>query len=354
MCHHPGFYLRQKLEEAEMSQKELSSRIGVSEKLISLVNGGDRNISASLARKLGYVFENANFWLNKQAEYDAEQQKKADEHNIEKIEIDILKELKIITPYFFEKKWIHNNCGDIEKVLQYREFLQVSNLTLIPQVTYNAAYRAQVTKNININPYVLFAWQRMCEKEVENYSVASSLNINKLEQSIPEIKSLMALDINSISKNLVRIFRDCGIVFKIVKNFRGAPVQGFIKALSDKLLLCITLRGKNADRFWFTLFHEIAHIVNGDYNKRFVDFDSVSNVQEEKADEWARDHLIDPVAYKSFIFESEPTDLEELSEFAKKNNVPAFIVIGRLQKDKYLEYSDFQNQIRQYEFEDIK
>ena len=56
MCDHPGFYLRKKLEESDMSQKELSSRIGVSEKLISLVIGGDRNISASLARKLGYVF----------------------------------------------------------------------------------------------------------------------------------------------------------------------------------------------------------------------------------------------------------------------------------------------------------
>lgn len=354
MCDHPGLYLRKKLEDSDMPQKELSSRLGVSEKLISLVIGGDRNISASFARKLGYVFENAKFWLDKQAAYDAEQQKKADKNDIDKQEIDILKELKIITPYFFEKGWIHNNCSDIDKVLEYREFLHVSNLTLIPQVAYNAAYRAQVTKNININPYVLFAWQRMCEKETEKSSVTSSLNINKLEQSIPEIKSLMALDINSISKNLVRIFRDCGIVFKIVKNFRGAPVQGFIRALSNKLLLCITLRGKNADRFWFTLFHEIAHIINGDYNKRFVDFDSVSNVQEEKADEWARDHLLDPTEYKSFIFESEPTDLKNISEFAMKNKVPVFVVIGRLQKDKYLEFSDFQNQMCQYEFEDIK
>ena len=345
--------LEKKLEESDMSQKELSSRIGVSEKLISLVIGGDRNISASLARKLGYVFKDAKFWLDKQAAYDIEQQKKAEENDINKSEIDILKELKIITPYILEKNWIHNNCSDIEKVLQYREFLQVSNLTLIPQVAYNAAYRAQVTENININPYVLFTWQRICEKETEQFNSDSSLNINKLKQLIPKIKSIMSLDINAISKNLEQIFKECGIVFKIVRNFRGAPVQGFIKALSDKLILCITLRGKNADRFWFTLFHEIAHIVNGDYKKRFVDFDSVNNVQEEKADKWARDNLLDPAEYKSFIFESEPTDLKNISEFAKKNNVPAFIVIGRLQKDKYLDYSDFQNQMCQYEFKDI-
>lgn len=353
MCQHPGIYIREELDKIEMSQKELATRIGVSEKLVSLIIGGARDISANFARKLGYVLKDSKYWLDAQASYEAEQQKVADKNGIGDDEVKLLKEFKIIIPYLMQEGWIHNDCGDVEKVLQLREFLQVSNLSLIPHISYNAAYRAQLSKNININPFILFAWQRLCEKEVENIHPKVEVNTNELEEYISDIKKLMSKDISTIANHLEQIFFKCGIAFKVVKNFKGAPVQGFIKSTVDKLILCVTLRGKNADRFWFTLFHEMAHILHGDYNKRFIDFDSVNSDQEEKADEWARNQLIDPVAYKNFIFDRDPTSFEEIVSFATENKVPPFIVIGRLQKDQYLEYSDFQSYIPQYQFENI-
>ena len=62
--------------------------------------------------------------------------------------------------------------------------------------------------------------------------------------------------------------RNICIDFSVMKNFRGAPVQGYIFRRSDGVYqMVLTIRGAFADIFWFSLFHELGHIVNGDIGK---------------------------------------------------------------------------------------
>ncbi len=334
-----------------MSRRELAIRTGVTEKHICTIINGDRAISGAFARKLGYVFQDSAYWMRLQAEYDEEQLRIQEENSITQEEIDILKPLHDIMLYFIQNGYIHNNCGDPSKVMQLRDFLQISDLTLIPKITYNAAYRAQLTSNIKVDPYVLFAWQRLCEKQTENITVKKSVNKEALRNNIARIKSLMFGDINAGIQKLQSIFAECGIAFQVVKNFRGAPVQGFIKETAEgRLILCLTIRGKRADRFWFTLFHEIAHILNDDYNIRFVDFDSVQGKAEELADCYARDTLISPERYRSFISSKDCTSWESIKSFAELVDVEPFIVLGRLQKDDYLDWSDYPDKVVRYEW----
>lgn len=348
---YPGAVLEQMLKDSRMSRKELAQRTGVTEKHISIVVNGDRGISAAFARKLGYVFKNTQYWLDLQAKYDEEQLRLKEENSISSEEMALLAPLHDITTYFTKKCYIHNNCGDVSKVMQLRDFLNVSNLLLIPNITYNAAYRAQLSSNIKVDPYVLFAWQRLCEKETETIDVENPLDIEMLRNRLPEIKAMTSGDINEGISRLQHLFSECGIAFNVVHNFRGAPVQGFIKEASDhKLILCLTIRGKRADRFWFTLFHEIAHILNGDYSSRFVDFDSISNAKEVNADLFAANYLIDPALYRSFVLSGDCTSWNSITRFAKKAGVPSFIVLGRLQKDEYLDWSDYSQNVVRYEW----
>lgn len=348
---HPGEDLRDKLARSGMSRKELALRTNVTEKHICTIVNGDKGISAAFARKLGYVFENAAYWMNLQAEYDAYQLALQEENAISQEEIELLKPLHEIMAYFIERGYMHNNCGDASKVMQLRDFLQISDLTLIPKITYNAAYRAQLTSNVKVDPYVLFAWQRMCEKETETLSLNESINKDLLRRSVPQIKQAMFGRINSGIKELQSILAKCGIAFQVVKNFRGAPVQGFIKETTDgRLILCLTIRGKRADRFWFTLFHEIAHILNGDYKTRFVDFDSVQGKAEQLADQYACDALISPELYRGFISSSDCTSWVRIKAFAASADVQPFVVLGRLQNDGYLDWTDYPDKVVRYEW----
>ena len=289
--------------------------------------------------------------MAKQAEYDVDQLRIQEENGISQEEIKLLKPLRDIMAYFIECGYIHNDWGDAAKVMQLREFLQISELTQIPKITYNAAYRAQLSSNVKVDPYVLFAWQRMCEKETEGVVTRNSLDRDLLRNSIPKIKKTMHGSINKGIHELQKIFAECGIAFQVVKNFRGAPVQGFIKEFADgRLILCMTIRGKRADRFWFTLFHEIAHILNGDNKNRFVDFDSVQGKNEQLADQYARDTLISPEQYREFILSRDCTSWENIKTFAEANDVQPFIVLGRLQNDEILDWTDYPERIVRYEW----
>ena len=347
---YPGKLLEEKLELSGMTRKELALRTGVTEKHISTVINGERSISASFAKQLGQVFDiPAQDWVLKQFEYDSEQMEIAEKNEISSDEIKILKNLATIEKYFIEKNLIKEYTDKNDRVLQLRAFLGVSNLTVIPNISYSAAYRAEVNTNAKVDPYVLFAWQILCEKLTKDIEVNESLNVELLKNSVYRIKELMMLDINEALIRLTNIFSSCGIAFKVVKNFRGAPVQGFIKKKeNDKIILCLTIRRQRADSFWFTLFHEIAHVLNEDYNNRFVDFESKKSDIEQIADDFAANVLIDKDKYKKFLSETENFDISAIEKFADENKVKPYIVIGRLQNDNFLEWSDFNDYIEKY------
>ena len=350
---HPSERLLSEITKRGMKQKELAIRTGVSEKHISTILNGTKSISVSFGRKLDIALGNEiGTWAGRQAEYDNYMACMEDENRITAEEINILKSLKDIYAYLVDLHVMHNNCGDPEKILQLRQFLRVNSLEVIPKITYNAAYRAQVNTSTNIDQYVLFTWQRMCEFLTENVELKSSFDKDMLKNSIPRIKrEMFTEDANHMVRNLKGILAECGVAFDVVKHFRGAPVQGFIKESNKgRVILCVTIRGKAADRFWFSLFHEIGHLLNGDLETRFVDFDSVKSDMEDKADIFARDTLIAPDLYRKLIISQSYFDLRDIKRFARAIGVPHWIVIGRLHSDEWLDWSILAHETPAFEW----
>lgn len=73
---HPGEIISDILEERNLTQKELAQRAGVSEAFLSDVIHGKKDISKEFAWDLECALEvPRSFWLNLQANYDAEKKK---------------------------------------------------------------------------------------------------------------------------------------------------------------------------------------------------------------------------------------------------------------------------------------
>lgn len=346
---HPGRILINELEKLGMSQKELAVRTGVTEKHVSTIITGKKNISATFAKKLEYALGiSASKWMDLQADYDRRLIELEEKHGISSEELEITKILKDVIGVLSQYKLIKTEVNDVDLVLQLRKLMRVNNLTAIPDIPYSAAYRAQVRNNVRVDAYVLYAWQRLCEIVTEPIAVKGQLNPGLLQSRLSEIKDTMFLGINDIRKRLTNIFAECGIAFAIVHNFQGAPVQGFIKqTVQGKTILCLTLRQKRADTFWFTLFHEIGHLLKGDASTRFVDFKSVKSEQEAQADSFARDVLIQPKAYREFIRQRDYS-FAAIKKFARSLNVKPFVVVGRLQSDELIDWTDCQASIEYY------
>lgn len=344
---HPGETLKEILEERLISQKELALCTGVSSKHISSILSGKTDISISYAKKLEYALGiDAQFWINLQSNYDRESYEYKEANSISKDELNILKELKEVIVDFQNQGFLDRSIRDYILVLELRSLLCVSNLCDIPKLSYAAAYR--ISKNVN--PYVLYSWQKMCEIKNKYVSIDSELNIDKLKSSIGKIKETMFLNADIMQDRLKDIFAECGIVFDIVHNYKGAPVQGYIKQIiGNKLLLCMTIRGKYIDIFWFTLFHEIAHIINGDTKNIFIDFNCVDDVKEAKADTFAKNALIDYDKYISFL-NTDYKNKNNIFAFAKKCGVDPSIVVGRMLKEDLIDYPSYGKLRKQYEW----
>ena len=107
---HPGETLAEVLEDREMTQKELAIRTGMSEKHISTVINGQKNISSSFAKKLEYALGiETEFWMNLQANYERELLDFEELNNISEQELEILKNLKEV--YVHESLSTSKNTG---------------------------------------------------------------------------------------------------------------------------------------------------------------------------------------------------------------------------------------------------
>lgn len=344
---HPGETLSEVLSDRGMTQKELADRVGCTPQTISNIILGKKGISTSLAKKLGYVLGiDSRFWINLQSNYEQELANFEEIENITDEEFGVVRRLKQIIEFAVSSGiFVANN--PVEQIIEMRKLLNVGNLTLIPKLAFSGRYR---TADQSIDIYVLFAWQRICEILVSSVKIEKSLDTNLLEKCIPDIKEVMFHPVENMCDDLKIIFADCGIAFDIVRNFKGAPVQGFIKKRDDgTIVMCLTIRGKFADQFWFSLFHEIAHIINGDYDNCKIDFLEVKDEIEKVADSWAAEILIPQKDYDMFISNGN-FDLESIRRFSKEQRIKPYILIGRLQKDRHLAYNQYSQEKVRYEW----
>ena len=100
---HPGKLLLSEINRIGMNQKELSVRTGMSEKHISTVINGTKDISSAFARRLDIALGvPSGTWAKYQAEYDDYTAILEELNGITDDEFSILKAMKDIVDYFLK------------------------------------------------------------------------------------------------------------------------------------------------------------------------------------------------------------------------------------------------------------
>jgi HTH-type transcriptional regulator/antitoxin HigA len=115
----------------------------------------------------------------------------------------------------------------------------------------------------------------------------------------------------------------------------------------------MSIRGKYADIFWFSLFHEIGHLLLHRKKGVYVDSENetINKDQEKEANKFALDILISEMEYKNFVTKFKMfKDINMLKSFAKKNGVIDGIVVGRLQNDEVVGRNQLNGLRNKYEW----
>ena len=173
---HPGETIADVLEERGITQSELASSAGVSPAYVSNVIAGKKGISANFARGLEYAIGvPKSFWLNLQANYEAELLEANELQTITEEERIVREDLKEIVKYFRERGMMPSRENKDDSILSLRKILQISNLVNLNEIIPGGAFR--MSGNLSVNRNVLGAWIRLCQILENNQNVSTKFEV---------------------------------------------------------------------------------------------------------------------------------------------------------------------------------
>jgi addiction module HigA family antidote len=340
----PGVTLLDILEERGMTQAELSERTGRPLKTINEIVKGKTAITSETAIQFERVLGTpAEFWNQREANYRVylARQKELESFAKQKdwIKQFPIKEMKI-------RGWLQN-CSDsiASQMISILNFFGVATPEQweLGWTQKRLAFRKSMNLKSDIG--AISAWLRQGEIEGEKIQ-CKPFNKERLLASLDHIRELTTEKNPEIFiPKLTDICADCGIAVVFVRPFSKVPVYGASCWLnSEKALVQLSLRGKTADILWFTIFHEIGHIIKHSKKEFFIEIENKSvkkSSEELEADEYATETLIPTSSLNEWLKKTNKLNATVISNFAKELNIAAGILVGRLQHINRIKYSDF-------------
>ncbi len=331
----PGDALSDLLEERGITQKELSIKLGRSDKNLSQIVNGKAPITSDFAIDLERVLGTpAHFWNSREARY----REWISRQNItEPTEDDLGWARSFPYPSMVKNGWIAAAANVREKFFNLLKFFGVVDRAAFVawQATLSPMYRRAVASTEKDN--LIAAWLRRGEIEAATVKTGA-YSEGGFEAAISEARKLTRQDPETFDPQLKKLYAEAGVALLFVCELPSMGVAGATRWLGSKPVIQITLRYKTNDQFWFTIFHESCHILK--HQKRVVFLETVKgaySVEEAEANEFAADLLIPPRAYRMFI-ERKIFTSESVLEFAASVEICPGVVVGRLQRERHIHF----------------
>ena len=208
------------------------------------------------------------------------------------------------------------------------------------QITRIACRRLAVTEKSDL---ALLAWTQEAKLK-SRFVKTEPIDIDRLVKLIPQIRAMTIMKPKDFCPRLKSMLAEVGVALIFLPHLKGSFLQGASFVDGGKLVVGMTARGKDADKFWFSLFHELAHIILGHINQ----INGTTEDDEVVADLWAKDILISNNDFEDFINTNCFSD-SNIRAFAKIQEIAPGIVVGRLQKEGYIKHSMLNNLKEHYE-----
>lgn len=343
----PGTSILQAIKDLGLSQVNFAERMGYSEKHIYKLLKGEASITQDTAMRLEKVLNNsARFWMNMENIYREALAKEQERITLNEQQ-EWLKEIPLKDMIKFG--WVEKMADKSEQIIECLKFYGVSSIESNNQERgFQVAFKAY--KKFNIDNMAIQTWLRKGEIEAVKIN-CKAFDEAKLLASLQNLKALTILDKpKDFILAMQEICANCGIAVVFVPAPKNCPMSGATKWITtNKALLMLSLRYKTNDNLWFAFFHEIAHILK--HKKQLFleskkDF-TINKKLEDEADKFSVDLLIDPQNAKKL-----PTlqTKQQIKTFAKAIGIHSGIVVGRMQHDKILPFSQHNDLKTRYQW----
>lgn len=341
----PGATIRKVMDSRGLSTEDLASALGVnSAEALRLLDGAapiTDLMAEELARLLGST---AHFWSSREAHY---------RESLTWLEADYLVQRSPM-PDMVHKGWIEAADGWMDQARLLLDFYGVSDAdewteTWAPRLKET---RFRTSPTFASEDLAVAAWLRQVEREVHDQTLAE-WDPDRLRLLIPKIRRLTTTRNPARYLPLLRaILASSGVALVVLPATKGNKLSGAAFTLDDgHRVIGLTGRHLAEDHLWFTLFHEIGHLLLHADQSEFLDAfdaDESASTTEAEANEFARTMLIP--GGLSELSQEEPR-MREVVAFAASKGIAPGIVVGQLHHAGILEYNQLRSLIRRYKWE---
>ena len=163
--------------------------------------------------------------------------------------------------YFVNVGAVENYSDKNRQIKALCRTLNVASLSVLERTDLLTACKTSIgkvsVKNvINANAWIQLGKMIARQIECNPYSQDNLLN------SIPKLRALTRENLAIAFPKIQKIFLESGIALIALPYMKNSGLNGAVQWLNNnKAMLLINDRGKDVSNFWFTLFHEINHIL---------------------------------------------------------------------------------------------
>lgn len=350
----PGETIIDLMEERGWTQAELARRLGYSQKHVSLLVNGKVPLSDEAALRLERVLgSTASFWLTREAKFREHcariEAAKAHADWVGWLDLLPVKELMKFGSITTRRMVPKNKPAVVDDCLRFFGVASPDEW----EEHYGGmevAFRRSRPDQADIG--AISAWLRLGEHKAEQLDYPK-YSKSKFEKSLEIIRGLTVQEPKKFEFRMKELLRDAGVTLILVPAIPRTHVSGVARWLSPtRPIIQLSLYGKTNDKFWFTFFHEAAHILlhaDSKEAKKSVFLDDPSSTysddpKEVEADRWAADWLI-PAAYSNDLPNLQ--DKSALLSFAENVGIHPGIVVGRLQHEGLIPWKSKLNLLKE-------
>jgi HTH-type transcriptional regulator / antitoxin HigA len=349
---HPGEYLNEVLESRTIQKNDFARRCGLSAKTISQITNRKVSFSTDVAVQFEKVLGvSAEIWLRMLASYQLHEAREKEHEELSKaatwaqqFPLKDLHKLGIIDRTRDPSKWIG----------QLLRFFEVSSPEAWEDVYSDKAIAFRKSPSLTASPSAIATWLKLAEAEATAVETGP-YNGGNLRKTVERIRSLTLGVPETFYRTLRRLCADCGVAVVFVPELTGTRISGATEWIdSDTAMIALSLQHTSEDHFWCSLFHEIGHILLHGKKQVFIENNSDRSKEAEmEADVFARDCLVSPRHYKSFVADSRFYE-SDILEFAKRIGISPGVVVGILQHDGHIKYEWHNGLKRRFDFSKIQ
>ncbi|NLE07385.1 MAG: HigA family addiction module antidote protein [Parcubacteria group bacterium] len=340
---HPGDILLDELNDRQLTQAEFSDIIGRPARTVNEIIKGKRGITPETAGVIAAALGTSpDMWLAMQAEYDLYVLSKKSKDKPQ--EVEQRSELYSLFPIadLVRRSYIKRKTK-VEELK--KDILSLLNLSSIDDFNTRLAGARFRVSNGDIVLGYLNTWVLLAKKKASEQKLDNKYDKEKLKEFAKTIKDYSCKEkgietvINELKKLGVRVI--------LLPHFSKTRVDGAACWIDDQSpVIVMSLRYQRVDNFFFTLLHEIGHIVlhaPTDTNAFFVD--DLNNLEKEnKQEKEANDFAIQNLGLNGVVSSLKFIDItpQILLKKSEEVGVHPSLLIGHLQHENLLAYTAYQ------------